>query len=147
MNSIQIGSSVVRIAINDDPDRVIEFDPGDVLFAERFYALIQDFERRQAEMEQRAAEIDQVKDVDANGLPVNLDERMAFLRSVCEYMRSQIDNLFGAGSSQIVFGDALNLEQIGQFFDGMTPFVQQSRAEKLKKYEAAKKAPGRRVMK
>ena len=39
MDSLRL-DGVVRLAINDDPERVITFVPDDILFAERFYALL-----------------------------------------------------------------------------------------------------------
>ncbi len=138
MDSIRI-DGVKRIAINDDPTRVIEFNPGDVTFVERFYRLIQDFESKQADYQARAEEIDRSNQVGEDGVPVNVQDRLAFMREVCSYMREKIDYLFGAGTSQMVFGDAFSLEMIGQLFDGLTPFIQQARREKLVKYTSGKK--------
>lgn len=148
VDSIKIDSGVKRIAINEDPERVLEINPGDVAFAERFYDLIQDFEAKQADYEKRAEQIDAVQEVNENGVPENIQERLGFLREICTYMREKIDYLFGDGTSQKIFGDALSLEMIGQFFQGLTPFVEQARAEKLAMYRSkpvGKK--GRRVMK
>jgi hypothetical protein len=144
MDSLRIDSGLKRIAINDDAERIIEFDPTDVLFAERFYGLIQEFETKQVEYEQHAAEIDADQSIDKNGLPANLVERLAFMREVCEFMRSKIDELFGASASQNAFGDSLSLEMIEQFFTGITPFIQQARSDKIAKYTPARK--NRRVM-
>ncbi len=46
-------SNVVRIAINDDPARVIEFNPDDVGFVERFYALIDNVEAKENEIKEK----------------------------------------------------------------------------------------------
>ena len=146
MDSIRIGASVKRIAVNDDPERLIVFDPSDVAFAERFYALIKDFETKQAEYQARAEEIDRAQETDAYGLPENLEKRLAFLREACEYMRAQIDRVFGAGTSQAAFGDTLSLEMVADLFAGLTPFIQTARSEKLKQYSPAPKSKGKRVM-
>jgi len=134
MDSIRIGGSVKRIAINDDPERVIVFDPTDVAFVERFQGLTQELVARQAEYEQRARELDKVTDADELGLPVNLDERLGFMREVCEYTHGQIDALFGEGTSQKAFDGALSLEMIGEFFEGMSVFIQDGRSKKMEKY-------------
>lgn len=145
MDSIRIESGVKRISINDDPERVIEFNPSDVTFAERFYKLIGGFETKQNDYQARAEALDaQPVDLDANGLPANVGEKLAFMREVCEYMYQQIDYLFGEGTSQKVFEGVLSLETIGQFFEGITPFIQASRSERIAKYAPKK---GKRVMK
>lgn len=144
MDSFRVDSGRKRIAINDDLQRVIEFDPTDVLFAEKFYLLIQEFETKQVEYERRAAELDADQSLDSYGLPANLTSRLAFMREVCEFMRLQIDSLFGAETSQKAFGDALSLEMIEQFFTGITPFIQRARSGRVAKYTPAGK--GKKVM-
>lgn len=135
MDSIQITTGVKRIAINDNPERVIAFNPHDIAFAERFYALMQNFESKQAEYQARAEALDQGTDTDANGLPANLGERIAFMREICEYYYAQIDALFGDGTALTVFEGALGLEMIQQFFEGITPFIQHARQAKVAKYQ------------
>lgn len=138
MDSIKITTGEKRIAINDDPGRVIVFNPTDVLFAEKFYSLIGEFQTRLTEYEKRSEEIDQVQDVDGNGLPANLDQRLALMREACEYMRERIDYLFGAGTSHKAFGDTLELDVFQQFFEGITPFVKEARTEKIAQYKVKK---------
>ena len=79
-------------------------------------------------------ELEKVTDKDEHGFPVNMPERLEILRDVCEYINTQIDNLFGAGASEKAFNGALELDLYTQFFDGMTPFIQEARKEKIAKY-------------
>jgi hypothetical protein len=138
MDTLRIETGAKRLLINDGPG-FIEFNPADIGFAERFYQLIRDFEGKQAEYEARALELDNQQEKDAEGIPLNVDARFAFLRECCEYVRERIDHVFGAGTSQTVFGDTLNLDMFGQFFVGITPYIQQARQEKTAKYAPAKK--------
>ena len=133
MESIRINSGV-RIAINNDPDRVIEFNPSDVAFAERFYQLLRDFEVKQVEYQERGAKLNLGAELDEYGLPKKLDEALSLLREVCEFMRERIDHLFGAGTSEKAFGDSLDLDLFDQFFEGIMPFIKTERTEKIKKY-------------
>lgn len=134
MDSIRIDTGVKRVCINDNPEKVIEFNPSDVIFAEKFYQLIKDFELKQTEFINRSKELDANKEIDENGLPVNLNESIALLKEVCNYFREKIDGLFGEGSSQKAFGDSLNLDIFEQFFEGILPFIEKVREEKVKKY-------------
>lgn len=132
-------SGVKRIQIVDesgvtDDTRVISFNPSDVLFAEKFYALINAFQVKQEEFTRRAEELDKDTAVDGNGIPKNALESLDLLREICEYLRGEIDKLFGAGTSQMAFGSALSLESIDQFFVGVMPFVQSARTNKIEKY-------------
>jgi hypothetical protein len=49
MESLHINTGGIRLCINDDPNRVIEFNPQDLSFAERFYSLLSDFEGKEKE--------------------------------------------------------------------------------------------------
>lgn len=145
MESLRIDTGAKRVMINDDPNRVIVFNPSDVAFAERFYRLIGEFQDKQAEYQRRAEELEQNAVVNENGIPSNLAESLALLREACEFLRAKIDDLFGAGTSEKVFGDALSLDAFEQFFEGITPFVQTARSDKMTRY-VSKKVSGR-VMK
>ena len=49
-------------------------------------------------------------------------------------MRDAIDNIFGAGTSQTVFGDAMSPEAIASFFEGITPYFQKASSDRIQKY-------------
>lgn len=134
VDSIRIETGLKRIAINDDPDRIIEFNPRDVIFAERFYDLIREFEKAEKEYLARAEELDADDAVDENGLPANAGGRLTLLKDICQFIREKIDLVFGEGTSRIAFGDALELEMFEQFFKGITPFIEASRKEKVVQY-------------
>jgi hypothetical protein len=140
VDSLQITSGEKRIAINDDPDRVIVFNPADIIFVEKFYKLIAEFEEKAKEYQARFEELSKIEENDEHGFPVNTDERFELLKEVCVYIRGKIDDIFGKDTSQKAFGDAYDIEQFKQFFDGMTPFIQKARAEKLQKYTSTASA-------
>lgn len=146
-DTLRIDTGVKKIAIqrDDQPECFIEFNPSDVAFAERFYALLGDFEGKLKDFQVRSEEIDKNADLDGRGIPVNLPERLALTRDACMFIRGKIDDLFGPGTSQAVFGDALTLDMFTQFFEGITPFIKVARTEKLTKYDHRK--PAGRVMK
>jgi len=138
MDELVIKSGKKRIAIKDDEGNVtgeVCFNPSDVSFAEKFYSVYQEFQEKIKEYEVKAAEIDaENESVDENGAPVQFSKGVAFSREVCEFIYSKIDDLFGEGTSLVVFRGSLDFEMIGQFFEGITPFIQKARAEKLIKY-------------
>jgi hypothetical protein len=134
MDSIRIDDGTKRVAINNDPNRVIVFNPNDILFAEKFYKLVQELEADQVGYRARAAELDNNKAVNEAGVPDNVPGGIAFIKEVCASLRAKIDNLFGNGTSQTVFGDVQSLNMFEQFFTGITPFIEDARQEKLEKY-------------
>lgn len=122
--SIAINTGEVRLSINDDPTNVISFNPADANFAERFYKIVSEFEAKLKEYESQAS----VLSIAGDG------EQIALLKETCEFVREKIDYVFGAGTSQKVFGDALVLDVFSQFFDGIMPYIQKARTDKVGKY-------------
>jgi hypothetical protein len=133
MDNIQIDTGVKKIHINSGPE-FIEFNPSDVTFAEKFYRLVKDFNAKQVEYEERHNKINENAGVDANGVPVNLSDGLTLVRDFCEFTRGKIDELFGDGTSQKVFGDTLTLNMFQQFFQGITPFIKVAREAKIAPY-------------
>lgn len=134
MDSLQINIGEKRIAINGDENRLLIFNPSDVLFAERFYKLIGEFETKLTEYQKRSAVLDANKSLDGNQIPANMGERLELQKESCNYCRENIDRVFGVGTSQIVFGDTLSLDAVQQFFEGITRFIEPARTEKIQKY-------------
>ena len=133
-------SNVVRIAINDDPARVIEFNPDDVGFVERFYALIDYVEAKENEIKEKLEEIRKDQTVSSYGMPNSIRREVQLTAEMCRYMREQIDNVFGEGSSQTIFGDANVPTMFGEFFAAIGPCISSARSGAVKKYTAKKKA-------
>src|SRR5574341_93074 len=134
-DNIQIDTGEKRITVNGDLNRVISFNPYDVTFAERFYNLIGEFERKLKDFEQRS-KLMEVGDntLDEHGIPANTGEKLALMHEAVTFLRDEIDKLFGENTSQIVFGNAMELEMFAQFFTGITPYVKRARKSKVDKY-------------
>jgi len=140
MDTLQISTGEKHIAINGDESRVIVFNPNDVVFAEKFYLLIGEFQQKLTQYRVRAEGLESETRVDDNDIPVNFADGIALQKEACLYFRECVDRLFGAGTSQTVFGDALNLDMFPQFFNGITPFIQQARTEKIQQYTTSASA-------
>ena len=134
MDSLRIDSGVKRLMINDDPENFIEFNPKDIVFAEKFYKLMSEFKTKLTEYEVLANQLDKEKEVDELNIPVNAGKQFELLKEACGYVREKIDYLFGADTSQKVFGDLLSMEAFAQFFEGILPYIQTARSEKVDKY-------------
>lgn len=122
MESLSIDVGEIRLAINNDPERVITFNPADAAFAERFYKVVDEFQAKSIQYQRQADET------------LTDEQAIALLKDTCVYVRDRIDYVFGADTSQKAFGDALVLDMFSQFFEGITPYIQKTRTAKLKQY-------------
>lgn len=145
MDSVKINTGEKQISINDDPTRVIVFNPNDRLFIDKFYNLIHELQEKSREFEKREADLLKSSEVDEFGAPVNFQEVINLQKEVCVYLRERIDHVFGNGTSQTVFGDSLNPDAIAQFLEGVTPFITKARQSKINDFSNFK--TNRRVMK
>lgn len=135
--SIQIKTSTVRLLVNDDPSRVIEFNPEDIAFIDAFYGLIQEFDAKMNEFKQRELVIRKNKAVDKFGIPLSTKEEIKLTKDLCAYLREKIDALFGDGTSDAAFGRSNTPDMFVQFFNGITPFIKTAREKKVAKYTAS----------
>ena len=126
MEHLKIDSGAVSLAINGDESRVITFNPTDVKFAEDFFGLAQSFIAKRKEMAERSAAL--------NGNPNAAAEELAMLRETYNFMRAEIDRVFGAGTAQTAFGNRDSLTAYIQFFRGIEPYVRNARQNELDRY-------------
>lgn len=146
---IKINTGIIEIPIERDGENVgsIRFNPSDVGFADRFYRIIADFEQKEKEYRLKADNIDANKETDSYGIPKSAGEGLALLKEFCDYMKTQIDYVFGEGTSQIVFGDAMVITMFEDFINGVIPFIQNARTDKIEKYTKTRKQSSKKVMK
>jgi hypothetical protein len=133
MDSLKIGG-VVRLAINDDPERVITFVPDDALFAEKFYAVYSTLKVRLDEFSARGDKLIENDAVDEFDVPEIAPEVATLRREACDSVCEEIDKLFGSGTSEKAFGEHRSLIMIEDFFDGVMPYITKVRKKKTGKY-------------
>jgi hypothetical protein len=133
---MKISTGLVIIPVERDGENVgsIRFNPNDIGFAQRFYDLLGEFETKQQEFSKRAENMGDGGGLDEYGLPKNAGEQLALYHEICDFMKAKINELFGSGTSKTVFGDAVVLDMFADFFEGVTPYIQQARGDKIAKY-------------
>ena len=132
MDSIRIDTGAVTLSINNDESRTITFYPTDVRFAESFFELVCDF------MQHRVKVSEKEKEIKASGgtAAERSTKEVKLLRETYAFMRDRIDNCFGAGTSEIVFGNHDSLGAYASFFRGVEPYVRKARTDELARYSS-----------
>lgn len=141
----------VRLLVNDDPDRVIFFNPKDVNFTQKFYSLLDFLQNKQEEYTEKAKEIDAdttIRMIEANDevieIPHKIENIMLLIDSICDELNAEIDRIFGSGTSWTLFQGAKVFDtennQYVQFFKGIAPFINDTREEIKNKYKSSPKA-------
>jgi hypothetical protein len=131
MEKLQIHTGQICLDVVDDHGEsrgVFKFNPNDITTARKVFSLQ---ETLNTKFEEYDKQFNEVKD-DA-GKSVELFEE------VIKYCRDAIDEIFGAGTSQILFGDANTFQMFEDFFDGITPYYTKASKERVQKYQKQKK--------
>ena len=61
-------------------------------------------------------------------------EAVKLEREAFDTMRTGIDNTFGAGTSDTVFGHRNTVDMVARFFKGVTPYVRNARQSEIERY-------------
>ncbi|MEM5769937.1 MAG: hypothetical protein AAGU32_16885 [Bacillota bacterium] len=133
MGSISINTGKITLSVERDGEHVgeISFNPSDAVFAQRYNDLVKELAEKQVEMSKALSkEAESVEDKDEDE---GEDDPGLYIES-CNFVKSQIDKVFGAGSSQTLFGDACSFSMFNDFFAGIAPIFAEARAKKIKKY-------------
>ena len=140
MESIQIKTDSQRtLCINDDESRWITFDTEDLNFYARLKDLYQKLTVKQNEFLAKEKEISSIEGIDENGTPLAalalVDLQTEFAKTVTDGM----DEVFGAGTCQRLFGDAFNPAAYGELIKAIMAYISRDREKKMK--AALKKKP------
>jgi hypothetical protein len=141
-DSLTIKLNTIKLLINKGPD-YIEFDADDIMFIEGFYSLIEQFQLKQIQYQQKMDGLD-FDATTPGGLPLSAGETIAAMKDVCLFAHAKIDEIFGKGTSQKLFGSSLAFGPIEQFFVGITPYIKAKRSQRLQAFLPPKHKPRRR---
>ncbi|MEG1687759.1 MAG: hypothetical protein RR276_07740 [Angelakisella sp.] len=119
---MKLTSGTITVPVERDGQPVGElcFDPGDVAFAERFYRMTQGLTQREQQLRQQQ--------------DTPLGERLTQLTETVHWLRAQLDEIFGEGSSVMLFGEQCSLTLFQQFFEGIEPVIRRARDKKTARY-------------
>lgn len=97
--------NTVKIAIDGDVSKVIEFNPNDMLLRNRITQFMVDMQTKQDEMLKKAEALDaESKPVDG-AMPSNIKDVLAFNQEIADYFMGELDDIFGKGASVKLFGE------------------------------------------
>ena len=131
MDSLQVRTGQISLRILDDEGEergIFRFNPEDIESAKRVIALQDEITTKMEEFTKR------------DEACTTAEERVALLSETVSYFRNIIDNCFGAGTSDLVFGTAHTLSMFTDFIEGITPYYTKASAERTKKYRKSPKA-------
>ena len=148
MEKIRINQKgTYKIEVNDNGD-YITINPNDTRLMGKLLNILADIEVKQKEFEEKAQAIISREDKDINiagsQVPVtqNLMDYIKLLDDFCVVCRGYIDDIFGKGASQKIFGDVDDPDMFEDFFNQLEPHLEKNnitmknmKEDLVKKYE------------
>lgn len=125
MDSLQIKTGQVSLRILDDEGNergIFKFNPEDIESAKRVIELQDKLVASEESFAERSKECK------------TAEEQLALLTETVDYYKGLIDECFGEGTSQLVFGDARTLSMFGDFIEGITPYYKKASEKRTSKY-------------
>ena len=126
MEPIKISTGMVSVDIIDDFGEVrgvFKFNPEDLGVMKRMLELKNKIQSESSENEKKESEC-------KTG-----EERMLFLEKICTDYKNQIDNIWGTGTSNILFGDAVCLTMFSDFLAGVGKCYEDESQKRINKYK------------
>lgn len=125
MEQLQIFTGMISLEILDDEGKqrgIFRFNPTDMTLCKNIFDLQSSFKKKENEVKAQLANCEDNKD------------KLEIVCEICDYYNEQIDNIFGEGSCDILFGKSKSLFQYIQFFEGVTPYIAGARKKQMDKY-------------
>lgn len=128
MSELHISTGAVRLDIIRDGENVgvFRFNPKDIAEAQRYSEVVTEMEAKRVEYLQKAREIDAENDV---------KKKIDFLVGFVQDMRADIDKIYGEGTSDLAFGDTLDIDMFFDFIEGLAPYYKKASSERTAKYK------------
>ena len=145
---IKINTGITRLDIERDGIKSeISFNANDIKFVKGVYALLKKIEEKQKHYLEKENTIDENQSIDSYGMPINLALKLEIMEEICADIRTDIDLIFGQGTSDSAFGEYNTLGMFEQFFNGIAPYIQKSGEARIGEHIGTKKTKsGKKVM-
>ena len=127
MDTLKINLGNVSLKIVDENNNekgIFTFNPNDINTANKFFDLLSELDIKKEEFTKRESEL---AEDDIKG-------KLALTLEVIDYFENKIDNIFGSGSSELIFGQTKSIDMFKDFFEGLMPYYQKASQNRIDKY-------------
>jgi len=127
MDTLKINLGNVSLKIVDENNNekgIFTFNPNDINTANKFFDLLAELDIKKEEFTKRESEL---AEDDIKG-------KLALTLEVIDYFENKIDNIFGSGSSELIFGQTKSIDMFKDFFEGLMPYYQKASQNRIDKY-------------
>lgn len=146
MEKLQLKTKRVEVMIDDDPERVIIFNPNDVQLRARIYQLAKTTKNKELEIQEQIPKLDALEGEDELGIPLKDVAAQELMVELANFFITEIDATFGKGTSVKLFSDGFDFESMVVFIDFVTSKLREVSENKINQ-RLIKPVKGKKVMK
>lgn len=135
MQNIRIDDGLKEFTINNDPNRVVRFNPSDVNLLDRF-------DRAYKAIEEEQEKIKEDIELETNGEPLenqeDYEEALNIIRKANNLIKDQIDFIFDSEVSDVIFGNQSPMSTVKgkplfeRVFEAIKPILEKEITEEQK---------------
>lgn len=143
MQNLIIDDGLKEFTINNDPGKVIRFNPADINLLDRFDKAYKSIEEEQKKLEEDI-------ELEVDGKPVeeqeDYEQALEVIRRLNQFIKDQIDYIFDSEVSDVIFGNQSPMSTVKgrpffeRIFDAIEPILK-------KEITAERKASEKRMSK
>lgn len=128
MAEILINTGRIELDIKRDGKKVgvFTFNPSDINETKKHAKIVEDLEESQKE------QLDRIKEIDDHGSTL---DSVTFMEEFTKDICNKIDVIYGDGTSDMLFGDCLNVDTIISFFNQLQPYYASASEMRKSKYK------------
>ena len=127
--------TLLRLALNGDNDKILEFDPGDVNTRRKFYNMKDSMITKQQELDSKIKQLD-LKEEDG------IQEAFKLEEDFFDYLKDLIDDIFGNGATNMICGNRKNVFVLANCIIALCPYFEKFRNDTKNKYTSKLKDAG-----
>lgn len=127
--------TLLRLALNGDENKIIEFDPGDVTFRKKFYNLKNELIKKQQELDSKQKQLNLETDEEIE-LAFKMEE------DLFDYIAKTVDDLFEEGTTKKICGNRKNVFVLANSIIALVPYFEKFKNDTKNKYTNRLKESG-----
>lgn len=129
MESIKIQSGTIKLAINEDPDRIVSFNPTSVSFVEKLQSLMSEVSKKEVILAEKLKKANEITDDNRR-----IKDTLSVYKELLDFTSGSVDDVFGKGTADVVLNGEDDLDLLFQFLEGVSLYVQEVRSRAVQKY-------------
>ncbi len=119
--------TLLRLALNGDETKILEFDPGSVTTRKKFYNLKDEMIKKQQELDSKIKKLNLETDE-------GIEQSFKLEEDFFEYIKDLVDDIFEKGTTEMICGKRKNIFVLANCIIALCPYFEKFKNDTKDKY-------------